>query len=119
MITHTITITYEEYEDTDENFEPFKEKFLKFLKDNPSILKEDDECVENGLREEFYPEDMLKLSIEGDEENLKDHTIGCIYDDIGEYQRNSIDNLFDSDAYKEMLKKARQLLCPAPTSSNE
>lgn len=119
MITHTITITYEEYENTDEDFEPFKEKFLKFLKDNPSILKKDDEYVEDRLREEFYPQDMLKLSIEDDEENLRDHTTGCIYDDLGDYQYSSIDNLFDSDAYKEMLKKARQLLCPAPTNSNE
>lgn len=119
MITHTITITYEEYEDTDEDFELFKEKFLKFLKDNPSVLKEDDGYIEDKLREEFYPQDMLKLSIEDDEENLRDHTTSCIYDDLGDYQYGSIDNLFYSDAYKEMLKKARQLLCPAPTSSNE
>lgn len=119
MITHTITITYEEYENTDEDFELFKEKFLKFLKDNPSILKEDDEYIEDRLREEFYPQDMLKLSIEDYEENLRDHTTGCIYDDLGDYQYSSIDNLFDSVAYKEMLKKARQLLCPALTSSNE
>ena len=119
MIKHVIKIIYEEYEDRDEYFEFFKEKFLKFLKDNPLILKENDMYIEDKLRENFYLRDMLASYIEGDKEVLGDYIIDVIYDKIFDYQCDSIDKLFKSNAYKEMLKKARQLLCPAPTNSNE
>ena len=119
MIKHVIKIIYEEYEDRDEYFEFFKEKFLKFLKDNPLILKENDRYIENTLRDNFYLRDMLASYIEGDKEVLGDYIIDVIYDKIFDYQCDSIDKLFKSNAYKEMLKKARQLLCPAPTNSNE
>ena len=114
MIKHTITITYEEYENTSEDFEIFRGRFFKFLKDNPLILKESDEYVENKLRDEFGLVDQLYYCLEDEEVVLKD----VIYCNIEECQYNSIRNLF-SNAYKEMLKKARQLLCPAPTNSNE
>lgn len=119
MIKHVIKIVYEEYEDRDEYFEFFKEKFMKFLKDNPLILKENDRYIENTLRDNFYLRDMLASYIEGDKEVLGDYVIDVIYDKIFDYQCDSIDKLFKSNAYKEMLKKARQLLCPAPTNSNE
>lgn len=119
MIKHVIKIIYEEYEDRDEYFEFFKEKFMKFLKDNPLILKENDRYIENTLRDNFYLWDMLASYIEGDKEVLGDYVIDVIYDKIFDYQCDSIDKLFKSNAYKEMLKKARQLLCPAPTNSNE
>ena len=119
MIKHEIKIIYEEYEDRDEDFEFFKEKFMKFLKDNPLILKENDRYIENELRENFYLRDMLASYIEGDKEVLGDYIIDGIYENISDYQCDSIDKLFKSNAYKEMLKKARQLLCPAPTNSNE
>ena len=119
MIKHVIKIVYEEYEDRDEYFEFFKEKFMKFLKDNPLILKENDRYIENTLRDNFYLRDMLASYIEGDKEVLGDYVIDVIYDKIFDYQCDSIDKLFKSNAYKEMLKKPRQLLCPAPTNSNE
>ena len=119
MIKHVIKIIYEDYEDRDEYFEFFKEKFMKFLKDNPLILKENDRYIENTLRDNFYLRDMLASYIEGDKEVLGDYIIDVIYDKIFDYQCDSIDKLFKSNAYKEMLKKARQLLCPAPTNSNE
>ena len=119
MIKHVIKIIYEEYEDRDEYFEFFKEKFLKFLKDNPLILKENDRYIEYKVRENFYLRDMLASYIEGDKEVLGDYIIDVIYDKIFDYQCDSIDKLFKSNVYKEMLKKARQLLCPAPTNSNE
>lgn len=119
MIQHIIKIVYEEYEDRDEDFEFFKEKFMKFLKDNPLILKESDRYIEDKLRNNFYLRDMLASYIEGDKEVLGDYIIDVIYENISDYQCDSIDKLFKSNAYKEMLKKARQLLCPAPTNSNE
>ena len=119
MIKHVIKIVYEEYKDRAEDFEFFKEKFMKFLKDNPLILKENDRYIENTLRENFYLRDMLASYIEGDKEVLGDYVIDGIYENISDYQCDSIDKLFKSNAYKEMLKKARQLLCPAPTNSNE
>ena len=119
MIQHIIKIVYEEYEDRDEDFEFFKEKFMKFLKDNPLILKEKDRYIENTLRDNFYLRDMLASYIEGDKEVLGDYIIDGIYENISDYQCDSIDKLFKSNAYKEMIKKARQLLCPAPTNSNE
>ena len=118
MIKHTITITYEEYENTSEDFEIFRGRFFKFLKDNPLILKESEEYIENKLRDEFGLVDQLYFCLEDEEMVLKEHVKDVIYYNIEECQYNSIRNLF-SDAYKEMLKKARQLLCPAPTNSNE
>ena len=119
MIKHEIKIIYEEYEDRDEDFEFFKEKFMKFLKDNPLILKESDRYIEDKLRNNFYLKDMLISYIEGDKEVLGYYVIDGIYENISDYQCDSIDKLFKSNAYKEMIKKARQLLCPAPTNSNE
>ena len=118
MIKHEIKIIYEEYEDRDEDFEFFKEKFMKFLKDNPLILKESEEYIENKLRDEFGLVDQLYFCLEDEEMVLKEHVKDVIYYNIEECQYNSIRNLF-GDAYKEMLKKARQLLCSAPTNSNE
>lgn len=118
MIKHTITITYEEYENTYEDFELFREGFFKFLKDNPLILKESDEYIENKLRYEFGLVDQLYYCLEDEEVVLKERAKADIYYNIEKCQYNSIRNLFGG-AYKEMLKKARQLLCPAPTNSNE
>ena len=118
MIKHTITITYEEYENTSEDFEIFRGRFFKFLKDNPLILKESEEYIENKLRDEFGLVDQLYFCLEDEEVVLKERAKADIYYNIEECQYNSINNLF-GDAYKEMLKKARQLFCPAPTNSNE
>lgn len=119
MIKHTITITYEEYENTYEDFELFREGFLKFLKDNPLILKENNKYIEDKLRKKFYFREMLTLYMQCDKNVLRDSTNEHICSDIAGYQYASIDNLFNSNAYKEMLKKARQLFCFAPTNSNE
>ena len=122
MIKHEIKIVFEEFEDKDEDFEIFREGFLRFLKDNPLILRENDKYIEDKLRKKFYFLEMLTSYMQCDKcdkEVLEDHTLEYIYSDIAGYQRASIDNLFNSNAYKEMLKKARRLLCPAPTNSNE
>lgn len=122
MIKHEIKIVFEEYENTSEDFEIFREGFLRFLKDNPLILRENDKYIEDKLRKKFYFQEMLTSYMQCDKcdkEVLEVHTLECIYSDIAEYQRASIDNLFNSNAYKEMLKKARQLFCSAPTNSNE
>lgn len=122
MIKHEIKIVFEEFEDKDEDFEIFREGFLRFLKDNPLILRENDKYIEDKLRKKFYFQEMLTSYMQCDKcdkEVLEDHTLEYIYSDIAGYQRASIDNLFNSSAYKEMLKKARQLFCSAPTNSNE
>ena len=122
MIKHEIKIVFEEFEDKDEDFEIFREGFLSFLKDNPLILKENDKYIEDKLRKKFYFQEMLTSYMQCDKcdkEVLEVHTLEYIYSDIAGYQRVSIDNLFNSSAYKEMLKKARQLFCSAPTNSNE
>ena len=122
MIKHEIKIVFEEFEDKDEDFEIFREGFLRFLKDNPLILRENDKCIEDKLRKKFYFLEILTSYMQCDKcdkEVLEVHTLECIYSDIAGYQRASTDNLFNSSAYKEMLKKARQLFCSAPTNSNE
>lgn len=122
MIKHEIKIVFEEYENTSEDFELFREGFLSFLKDNPLILRKNDKYIEDKLRKKFYFLEMLTSYMQCDKcdkEVLEDHTLEYIYSDIAGYQRASIDNLFNSSAYKEMLKKARQLFCSAPTNSNE
>ena len=122
MIKHEIKIVFEEFEDKDEDFEIFREGFLRFLKDNPLILRENDKCIEDKLRKKFYFLEILTSYMQCDKcdkEVLEVHTLECIYSDIAGCQRASIDNLFNSSAYKEMLKKARQLFCSAPTNSNE
>ena len=115
MIKHEIKIVFEE-------FEIFREGFLRLLKDNPLILRENDKYIEDKLRKKFYFLETLTSYMQCDKcdkEVLEDHTLEYIYSDIAGYQRASIDNLFNSNAYKEMLKNARQLLCSAPTNSNE
>lgn len=122
MIKHEIKIVFEEFENTSEDFEVFREGFLRFLKDNPLILRENDKYIEDKLRKKFYFQEMLTSYMQCDKcdkEVLEVHTLEYIYSDIAGYQRASIDNLFNSSAYKEMLKKARQLFCSAPTNSNE
>lgn len=122
MIKHEIKIVFEEYENTSEDFEIFREGFLRFLKDNPLILRENDKYIEDKLRKKFYFLEMLTSYMQCDKcdkEVLEVHTLERISSDIAGYQRASIDNLFNSSAYKEMLKKARQLFCSAPTNSNE
>ena len=122
MIKHEIKIVFEEFEDKDEDFEIFREGFLRFLKDNPLILRKNDKYIEDKLRKKFYFLEMLTSYMrcdKCDKEVLEDHTLEYIYSDIAGYQRASIDNLFNSNAYKEMLKNARQLFCSAPTNSNE
>ena len=46
LIKHEIKIVFEEFEDKDEDFEIFREGFLRFLKDNPLILRENDKYIE-------------------------------------------------------------------------
>lgn len=122
MIKHEIKIVFEEYENTREDFEIFREGFLRFLKDNPLILRENDKYIEDKLRKKFYFLEMLTSYMQCDKcdkKVLEDHTLEYIYSDIAGYQYALIDNLFNSGAYKEMLKKARKLFCSAPTNFNE